>query len=371
MPISFPIPRVPDLATEGAELVADWNMASDGVADWLDYAAPTTKEKRRVGTKNTLYVVATNLNGVWQSITNDPPVGMLVHIRMRILLTAGSLNFTVHDGTVSLVAQAVTSSASFQQFDYYVTSTNTSWAVRFVSSGNSTFYVDYVTVKPAQGLVGSWLNYRVRNSARDYSAYGNNGTVSATGVTWRDVGADFDGAAGNINIDTTVGDLASTTTGTWMAWITFTDVTPATNARYIICYGDTDATEMLALYITTLGYIGALAYDGGALDWQMESNAPAFTVDSKWYLVCMVQDGVSPVFYVDGIPVASTFSTPTDKTSWFSQCTGIDNGRIGCRNFASLGNDRFVSGGYMDARIYSRTLSASEIKLIYLNGVPS
>ena len=218
-------------------------------------------------------------------------------------------------------------------------------------------------------LVGAWLNKAMVNRFNDYSLQGNDGVVIGAPLPQR-VGYDFDGTADAVNIDAEVSILSKSTVGTWSGWFAFDDVTPATNSRYIICFGDTDAAEMLAIYINTDGTLGAIAFDAGALDWQMASDAAVFLADLKWYFVCIVQDGVESKLYVDGEEIASTFSTANDKTSWFSQCAGIDNGRIMCRNFNGGGDDRFVEGKAKDVRVLDDAKSADWIKYQYKLGVP-
>ena len=53
--------------------------------------------------------------------------------------------------------------------------------------------------------------------------------------------------------------------------------------------------------------------------------------DNTWTHVAITQDGTEPVLYVDGVAVAQTFGVTTDKTVWFNDLIGLDNGRIGDR----------------------------------------
>jgi len=50
---------------------------------------------------------------------------------------------------------------------------------------------------------------------------------------------------------------------------------------------------------------------------------------------------------VNGVQVAQTFIKEVNKTAWFSICTGLDNGRMGCANFGSGGNFSFLTNGQL------------------------
>jgi hypothetical protein len=80
-----------------------------------------------------------------------------------------------------------------------------------------------------------------------------------------------------------------------------------------------------------------------------------------------VQDGTSPVIYANGVAIAQSFTTSTDKTKWLNDCAGIDNARIGDRNYSSLGEDSHFNGDIGQVRYYNRALTAKEIENNYNN----
>src|SRR3990167_8165888 len=135
----------------------------------------------------------------------------------------------------------------------------------------------------------------------------------------------FDGVNEAINIDSTRTSLASTTKGTWSAWVRVVDATPA-GTQVFISFGDTDVNSLIDLNIQTTGVLLAVCSLAGSTKWQLDTDAAAFS-DNTWTHIALVQDGVSPVLYVNGIAVAQAFITTLDKTVWFNNIAGLDNGR--------------------------------------------
>jgi len=96
------------------------------------------------------------------------------------------------------------------------------------------------------------------------------------------------------------------------------------------------------------------------LQWDFTTDN-TFSSDTQ-YCIRLVQDGTTPVVYVNGIPQALTFTTSTDTGAWFSDVVGIDNGRLGCRNFASGGNSAFSKTTVSAFKVGNFAPTASEIK---------
>lgn len=179
----------------------------------------------------------------------------------------------------------------------------------------------------------------------------------------------FDGVNEAINIDSTKTSLATTTTGTWSVWMKVADATPAT-AGVIVSFGDTDANNHIELFITTTGLFQGFARNAAEVKWDVDTDSAAFT-DNKWAHVAIVQDGVSPVLYVNGVAVAQTFTTQTNKAWWLNSDSNIDNGRIACLNRNSAGNTNFINGNIDEVSIWNINLTASQIAAIYNNGKPN
>ncbi len=180
---------------------------------------------------------------------------------------------------------------------------------------------------------------------RDRSGKGNNGTI--TGTTWARLPSGlwslrYDGND-YINIDIAVNDLAATIKGTWMSWVKLDDATPAAQSM-IIAFGDTDAAEYIFFSISTTGLLRAGLSDASVNVWALNTSAAAIS-DGIYVHVALVQNGTAPILLVNGVQVAQTFTAEINKTRWFSVCTGLDNGRIGCINYNLGGNTGFLTNG--------------------------
>lgn len=217
-------------------------------------------------------------------------------------------------------------------------------------------------------LVSQWsFNTNESGNATDDKGL-NNGTCTGTAcATWNNsygfvgAGYNFDGND-YININSVVNDLSSTTTGTWTAWIYSDDYTSGNGV--IIGFGDTNADQRMWIQTTATGKIVVFVRPMNT-NWRLDiDNA---LTNGVWHMITIVQDGTSPIIYIDGSAVAQTFVTSVDKTTWFSGLPNLDNGRIGDFNYNSLGETGFFNGSVDDVRIYNRSLSASEVYNMYWN----
>lgn len=192
-----------------------------------------------------------------------------------------------------------------------------------------------------------------------------NNTIVNTAVDVFKIGSirvgEYDGSTSLLNIDSIVSTLSATETGTFMSWIKTND---ASITQEIISFGDTDADTRIQWDITGAGLLRALVGESGVTKWALDTDAIAVK-NNTWVHVALVQDGTSPVLYVNGEAVAQTFSTSTDKTYWFSDMTGLDNGRIGCGSWNSGGNATFYGGLIEDSRIINGILTAQKINQAY------
>jgi alpha-L-rhamnosidase len=114
------------------------------------------------------------------------------------------------------------------------------------------------------------------------------------------------------------------------------------NARCLFAFGKTG--EKTGLWFG-LGIDGAYTEHCGPL-------AVELVKDGKWHLVAAIYDGSAKRFYFDGREIAR------ESVSGSIDTKGSSPAYIG----SSGGNYEFFSGGIDDIRIYSRALSADEIK---------
>ncbi len=192
-------------------------------------------------------------------------------------------------------------------------------------------------------------------------AYGH--LCMVTGALWGLDGRTFAGGDDLININSALTPLAATTAGTWSIWANMADVTPAIATR-LISFGDTNATELIWFAVSTAGLLTAQCFKAGVGQWRIDTNASPLA-DNVWFYATLVQNGTSPVLYINGTIPAQTFITSTDKTVWFSVCTGLDNGRIGCASYNNNGNIEWFTGTVGAVRLCSRGETTSEILQSY------
>jgi hypothetical protein len=208
-------------------------------------------------------------------------------------------------------------------------------------------------------------------NAKDYSGSDNNGTN--VGATWSSSGGfdgfgayEFDGSSSYIEITNSLtNSLSSTTQGTWSMWWKPVDATPASNDR-VFGFADTNANEFVLIQVSTDAKFRAIVYDAGSLQWQIDTNSAAFS-NGVWTHVALVQDGVSPVVYVNGVEVAQTFISSNDKTKWFNDLTGLDNGFIGTGEINNGGKSNYFEGSVDDILVFNSTLSPEQIRALYMN----
>lgn len=180
----------------------------------------------------------------------------------------------------------------------------------------------------------------------------------------------FDGVDEFGNIDTLVSggvNLSTTTTGTWSCWVKPVDATPASDERFI-AFGDTNANSHIIMYNdgTRLFANSRIA---GVNQWIKITTVNPFS-DSTWTHIALVQDGVSPILYVNAVAVGQSFIASLDTTVWFNDIPGIDNGRLANANFNSLGEMQFFNGNIDEPRFWNTNLSAAQIATHYNGGVP-
>ncbi|MCH7534715.1 MAG: LamG domain-containing protein [Bacteroidetes bacterium] len=208
----------------------------------------------------------------------------------------------------------------------------------------------------------------------DTGTGGNDGTLnggdntSDKSVTGKiNLAFQLNGSDDFINIDNVLtNDLSTTTKGTWAIWVKPVDATPSA-IDITISFNDTDANTFIHIRIKTDGVCRVKATSTGTSQWQLDTDNAVFS-DNTWTHVAIVQDGTEPVLYIDGVKVAQTFSTSEDKTVWFNNLSGLDNGRIGDRSVNGGGETNHFNGDIDDVRIYDTNLSSSDISDIYNSG---
>ena len=211
---------------------------------------------------------------------------------------------------------------------------------------------EVLNIQNTQGVISDKYNHAIVNTDT---------TIKKDGEPYV---MDLDGSA-FLNIDSTLSDLSTSTTGTWMAWVKPFDATPsATNM--IMTFNDTSADEYIDLWISTGGLLRVDAKKAGTYQFTLDTDSTVFT-SGVWTHVALVQNGTEPVLYVNGVKVAQAIATTTDKTAWFNDLTNIDNGRVGNIRFNGGAEALFFNGKMSQPKIYTGGFSAEEIMQVVTN----
>lgn len=168
---------------------------------------------------------------------------------------------------------------------------------------------------------------------------------------------------GNVDDGVTVNALGAAicagnhTKGTISAWVMIPN--NYTAAMSIMSFGDNNvATEYVDFNITTAGKLNFKIVDGTTrLDVVTTSKV---IYPWRWYHVAVVQDGVRPHIYVNGVEQTLIFTDATEITQWFDDLDGIDNSCIGALYSNNAYTEEFM--GYItEVKVWSGTTSASAL----------
>jgi len=240
-------------------------------------------------------------------------------------------------------------------------------------SGSSTayfaeaeFYEDNLDTSP-------YAHYKMNDDAAnttvtDTGTGSNNGTASANTSTFSTTGKineSLDFQQGQyIDVDALESDIGADTTGSFSFWIN-PDVS---NYYTIFAFGDTDADTYIESSVSTnYGLIFAIKLTGSDIIYARTNN---YTItQSTWNHVAVVQDGTELKIYINGALSTINWDAFSDKGGWFDDVAGVDNGRIGCRNYNNGGNANHFDGRIDDFRYYqSKPLTSAEVAAIYNSG---
>lgn len=147
--------------------------------------------------------------------------------------------------------------------------------------------------------------------------------------------------------------------GTISAWIMVPD---NTGTYAIISYGDDNVVEHITVRIAA-GKLEVECNDNTTVQWKYVTASDTIKAH-QWHHVAIVQDGVEPLLYIDGVKMAITRTTSTTPASWFKACAGIDAGGIGA---AEMTGDAALTQefkGYIsDVRVWGSASTTTNVAL--------
>jgi len=172
------------------------------------------------------------------------------------------------------------------------------------------------------------------------------------------------GGSDALNLDALQADIASDTTGTIALWFN-TDTIASTHN--IVAFSEDIDNELIRIRLESGGNLRIGLNVNGGTRWQHQSTGSISV--STWFHIVVVQDGISPKIYLDGIDITALDNT-TAITEWFNDAPGLNNARLGCVNFNAGGNTQFFDGQIDDFRYYqNQALTSEEVSTLYNLGV--
>ncbi|MBW8036507.1 MAG: hypothetical protein FVQ79_13000, partial [Planctomycetes bacterium] len=220
----------------------------------------------------------------------------------------------------------------------------------------------------SDGLVAHWT-LDEPDGITAYDSVGTNNGTLYNGPSWMPSGGEIDGALSFDGTDKYVSlpksTVAALQIGTASVWIN-----PDSTA-----YG-----RFLALCDTTgWGHVGfAYSKPGtpvGSIAWQVNgAEVVGYTVSNtapvgEWTHVAITVDSGGNTMYINGVKQTLTYSSGDASSEQFFD--DISNGSnlftLGKRDITGTTSDTYFNGKIDDVRIFSRALSAIEIKRLYLN----
>lgn len=172
-----------------------------------------------------------------------------------------------------------------------------------------------------------------------------------------------DGVA--INAFSASRNTANDTAGTVSAWINMPDIA---GTYTIWSVHDAGIAEYIHFSVEN-GKLFAVCTKATTIQWDINSTDVVITAH-KWHHVAIVQDGVTPKFYVDGVEVAVTTTTTTDLTEWFELLIGLDEGWIGTVELTAATLTQEFKGGISDVKYWAVALTSAQITMDHDGRVP-
>lgn len=145
------------------------------------------------------------------------------------------------------------------------------------------------------------------------------------------------------------------TVGTLTAWVL---IKSQSDSYSILSAGDTSAIEYINFQIVN-GLLNITLADGGAVAFDIEADGDLVPIN-EWTHIAVVQDGVQPRLYKNGVRVTATNDVSTNLTKWFTDLNGIDNANIGILD-QNTSTTLDIDGAIGEVKHYNAALTEAEV----------
>jgi len=180
---------------------------------------------------------------------------------------------------------------------------------------------------------------------------------------------ELDGMDAYVDCNSAASSISADNEGTISVWVNPNDI--SSNQTILNFSASTQTRQYLILNLSSsLGFtIDMRTTSNSSSGFIVYANVNPFSVGA-WTHLAIVQNGVSPQLYVDGVAVAQTFLVSTNDQKWLNDMASFDTINIG-RIFTSDLDQNYFDGLVDEVSYFSSALSSTDIETIYNNGVPN
>ena len=179
----------------------------------------------------------------------------------------------------------------------------------------------------------------------------------------------FDGIDDYIDCNSAAGYVSGDNEGTISLWINPDDI--VSNQTIISFTASSQTRRFLNMGLNgSLGfYVEMKTSITSSTGFFVYADVNPFSIGT-WTHLAIVQDGVSPQLYVNGVAISQTFLVSASDHKWINDMSGFDTINIG-RWFQSGVNQNYFDGLIDEVSYFSSALSSTDIETIYNNSVPN
>ena len=167
---------------------------------------------------------------------------------------------------------------------------------------------------------------------------------------------DFDGTSSLVNIDTINSSISSSAKGSVSCWVKW----DGSNALRSVGFGSNSVDrQYIVIQINPDGKAYAQYKTSSITGWQLRTTSSITA--NVWTHFVVVQNGTSPIIYINGSVPSQSFVEATNKTRWWPNLNSFNTSTIGALRWNSSGTLAFSYGtGKIDqVSIFDYALSAT------------
>ncbi len=176
---------------------------------------------------------------------------------------------------------------------------------------------------------------------------------------------EFDGTSSLVNIDTINSSISSSAKGSVSCWVKW----DGSNALRSVGFGSNSVDrQYIVIQINPDGKAYAQYKTSSITGWQLRTTSSITA--NVWTHFVIVQNGTSPIIYINGSVPSQSFVEATNKTRWWPNLNSFNTSTIGALRWNSSGTLVFTYGtGKIDqVCIFDYALSATQVSTLYGGG---